>query len=107
MSEFFSFIKKDLSEASETLTKKFQELANSAGWDPSAANAVSVRNGNDFNIEKSMQQQVEDIEYGSLGKPALAVMRSLQAEMDQTVIKILGKAASDYANKLAPGVFQK
>jgi hypothetical protein len=107
MSEFFSLIQKDLSEASEVLTKKFQQLANSAGWNQDALNAVSVKNGNDFNIKTGMQEQVEDIEYGSLGKAALSVMRNLQSEMDETVLKVVGKAASDYANKLAPGVFQK
>ena len=107
MSEFFSFIQKDLAEASENLTQKFQSLASAAGWNSNAINAVSVRNVHEFNIDDEMKESVEDLEYGSLGHNALSVMRSLQKEMDETILKVIGKAASDFVSKLAPGAFEK
>jgi hypothetical protein len=54
-----------------------------------------------------MKESVEDLEYGSLGHNALSVMRSLQKEMDETILKVIGKAASDFVSKLAPGAFEK
>ena len=84
--------------AAKELTLELRDLAVAAGWPTDIASNLSVvlTNGS-LNIDypESMDQRVQDLEYGSFNKPPKSVMRKFQYRTEQVTSNILGGEVLD------------
>jgi hypothetical protein len=84
--------------AAKELTLELRDLAVAAGWPVDVASALSVvLNNGSLNIDypESMDQRVQDLEYGSFEKPPKSVMRKFMYRTEQVTSQILGGEVLD------------
>lgn len=79
--------------AAKQLTLELRDLAVAAGWPADVASSLSVVliNGS-LNIDypESMDQRIQDLEYGSFEKPPKSVLRKFMYRTEQVTSQILG-----------------
>lgn len=84
--------------AAKELTVELRDMAVAAGWPTDVASSLSVvlTNGS-LNIDypESMEQRVQDLEYGSFQKPPMSVMRKFMYRTEQVTSQILGGEVLD------------
>jgi hypothetical protein len=84
--------------AAKELTLELRDTALDAGWPADIARALSVvvTNGS-LNIDypESMDQRVQDLEYGSFQKPPASVMRKFMYRTEKVTSQILGGEVLD------------
>lgn len=84
--------------AAKQLTLELRDLAVAAGWPADVASSLSVVliNGS-LNIDypDSMDQRIQDLEYGSFEKPPKSVLRKFMYRTEQVTSQILGGEVLD------------
>lgn len=84
--------------AAKELTLEIRDLAVEAGWPNDVASNLSVvLNNGSLNIDypESMDQRVQDLEYGSFEKPPKSVMRKFMYRTENVTSTILGGEVLD------------
>jgi hypothetical protein len=84
--------------AAKELTLELRDMAVAAGWPPGVAGSLSVvlTNGT-LNIDypESMEERIQDLEYGSFEKPPMSVFRKFMYRTEQVTSQILGREVLD------------
>jgi hypothetical protein len=84
--------------AAKQLTLELRDLALDAGWPVDVASSLSVvlSNGS-LNIDypESMDQRIQDLEYGSFENPPKSVMRKFMYRTESITSQILGGEVLD------------
>ena len=84
--------------AAKELTLELRDTAVAAGWPADVASSLSVvLEGGSLNIDypESMDQRIQDLEYGSFEKPPKSVMRKFMYRTEKVTSEILGGEVLD------------
>lgn len=95
MADLQKLIKKHLSEKEPDISKKFQTLAVSSGWDAQAAGGVNFSSSG-MSITDTHRTTVEDLEYGDGHTPAKPAMRRFKPEYEQHLSEAVEEAIMEY-----------
>jgi hypothetical protein len=106
VADFKKLFLSNLDDKTSEMTSKFQDVAETSGWDSSFANKITV-GPTKINIPTSVKTQVEDAEYGTPGNPARAALRKFKPTFQKDMVAAANAAAITALTEDAKELFSK
>jgi hypothetical protein len=92
VADFKTLFLANLDDKTSEMTSKFQDVAETYGWESSIASEVTV-GPTAINIPETVKTKVEDAEYGSPGNPARAALRKFKPQFRKEMAEAANAAA--------------